>query len=66
MSVEEIKKYFDNNPPAEVIEWKPWAKITNSQNFLNNCYNLISTHKGNIDACPAYWRLKEFYEDMRK
>lgn len=66
MSVEEIKRYFDNNPPPEVVEWKAWAKITNTQVFLNYTYMLIDNYKGNIETCPAYWRLKEFYNDMRK
>lgn len=66
MTPDEIKRYFENNPPPETVDWKPWAKITDTQGFLKNCYMLIGNHKGNIETCPAWWRLREFYEDMTK
>ena len=64
MNPEEIKRYFEKNPPPLEIQWKPWAKITDTQKFLENCYITISNYKGNIENCPAWWRLKEFYQDM--
>ena len=57
----EIKSYFENNPPPESFELKPWAKITNSAKFLQSCYNALANYKGKYEDCPDYWRLKEFY-----
>ncbi|WP_262898895.1 DUF6965 family protein [Flavobacterium endoglycinae] len=34
MNPEEIKRYFDAVPPPLEVEWKPWAKITDSQLFF--------------------------------
>ncbi|MCO6148929.1 hypothetical protein [Flavobacterium sp. NRK1] len=31
---------------------------------LNSCYLAIANYKGNIEICPAWWHLKEFYQDM--
>jgi hypothetical protein len=64
MNPEEIKRYFEKNPPPQEVAWKPWAKITDSQNFLKSCYSSIANFKGNIENCPAWWHLKEFYVDI--
>jgi len=64
MNLEEIKRYFEKNPPPTSVDWKPWAKITDTQKFLDSCYVTITHHKGNIEVCPAWWHLKEFYQDM--
>ncbi|NUY81888.1 hypothetical protein HUK80_13370 [Flavobacterium sp. MAH-1] len=64
MDPEEIKLYFEKNPPPPSLDWKPWARIGDTQKFLNSCYKEISNFKGNIENCPGYWRLKEFYLDM--
>lgn len=38
MTPEDIKRYIETNlPPTEVL-WKPWAKIVDSQLFLNSYY----------------------------
>lgn len=64
MNPDEIKRYFEKNPPPQEVAWKPWAKITDTQKFLNSCYVTIANYKGNIEMCPAWWHLKEFYQDM--
>lgn len=64
MNPEEIKRYFEKNPPPLSVDWKPWAKITNTQKFLASCYSAIASFKGTYDKCPSYWHLKEFYDDM--
>lgn len=64
MSPEEIKRYFEKNPPPQEVAWKPWAKITDTQKFLNSCFIGIANYKGTIEMCPARWHLKEFYLDM--
>ncbi|KAF2342962.1 DUF6965 family protein [Flavobacterium tistrianum] len=61
MNPEEIKRYFDANPPPLQADWKPWAKITDSQLFLKSCYTGIRTFNGSLDMCPAWWHLKDFY-----
>jgi len=66
MNVDEIKRYFEKYPPPESVDWKPWAKITNTSKFLDSCYVTISYFKGNLENCPAWWHLKEFYQDMLK
>ncbi|WP_426486122.1 DUF6965 family protein [Flavobacterium sp. 2] len=38
MNPEDIKRYFETNPPPTEVLWKPWAKIVDSQLFLNSCY----------------------------
>ena len=64
MNPEDIKRYFEKNPPPASVEWKPWAKITDTKRFLESCYIAIAYHKGNIETCPSWWHLKEFYQDM--
>ncbi|WP_427874069.1 DUF6965 family protein [Flavobacterium sp. MMS24-S5] len=61
MNHEEIKRYFDNTPPPLQVDWKPWAKITDSQLFLKSCYTGIRTFNGRLEMCPAWWHLKDFY-----
>ncbi|WP_369014125.1 DUF6965 family protein [Flavobacterium anhuiense] len=61
MNPEEIKRYFDNTPPPLQVDWKPWAKITDSQLFLKSCYTGIRTFNGPLEMCPAWWHLKDFY-----
>lgn len=61
MSPEEIKRYFESFPPPKEVQWKPWATITDSQVFLNSCYTGIKNFNGNIERCPAWWHLKDFY-----
>jgi len=62
----EIKSYFDSNPPPETFDFKPWAKITDCEKFLQSTYNTLSSYSGNYEDCPAYWRLKEFYKAVRE
>ncbi|WP_116787816.1 DUF6965 family protein [Flavobacterium psychrotrophum] len=64
MNPDEIKKYFEKNLPPQQVDWKPWAKITDIQKFLNACYITIANFKSNIETCPGWWHLKEFYSDM--
>lgn len=66
MNVEDIKRYFEKNPPPVAVNWKPWAKITDTKKFLESCYVTIAVHKGNIETCPSWWHLTEFYQDMIK
>ena len=65
MTPEEIKRYFTDNPPPKELDWKPYAKIIDSRAFLDHTFILIANHKGNLETCPAWWRLKEFYEYMK-
>jgi hypothetical protein len=53
MNPEAIKRYFEKNPPPQEVDWKPWAKITDSRNFLRSCYSSIANYKGNIEYCPT-------------
>lgn len=64
MTPEEIKTYFDSNPPPFEVEWKPWAKVINTKRFLEACYTAISVYTGNYQNCPDYWHLLEFYQDI--
>jgi len=66
MSPEEIKRYFENNPPPKEVDWRPHAKITDTEGFLKHTFILIGNHKGDINKCPAWWRIQEFYQDMKK
>ncbi|WP_316633110.1 DUF6965 family protein [uncultured Flavobacterium sp.] len=66
MTPEEIKRYFEATPPPKEVNWKPWAKITDSQLFLRSCYLTIENYKGSLDMCPAWWHLKEFYTLVRR
>lgn len=64
MTPQELKEYFDSNPPPFEMEWKPWAKILNTKKFLEACYTAISVYKGNYQNCPDYWHLLEFHKDV--
>ncbi|MDR6764341.1 hypothetical protein J2Y38_004574 [Flavobacterium sp. 2755] len=66
MTPEEIKRYFENTPATEKVDWKPWAKITDSQLFLNSCYTGIRNFSGPLELCPAWWHLKDFYLHMKR
>ncbi|MBS7253298.1 DUF6965 family protein [Flavobacterium branchiicola] len=66
MTPEEIKRYFEATPPPQEVDWKPWAKITDSQVFLKSCYSTINNYKGSLDMCPAWWHLKDFYLLVRR
>lgn len=66
MNPEEIKRYFEVSPPPKKVEWKPWAKITDTDIFLKSCYTGISTFNGSLEMCPAWWHLKDFYLLMKK
>ncbi|AYN03551.1 hypothetical protein [Flavobacterium sp. 140616W15] len=66
MTPEEIKRYFEATAPPQEVDWKPWAKITDSQLFLKSCYSTINNYKGSLDMCPAWWHLKEFYMLVRR
>jgi hypothetical protein len=66
MNPDEIKRYFESFPPPKEVDWKPWAKITDSQVFLNSCYTTIGNFNGPIDRCPAWWHLRDFYLLMKK
>jgi hypothetical protein len=66
MSHEEIKRYFDTNPPPEVVQWKLWAKISDTQLFLSSCYTGIRNYNGPLEMCPAWWHLKDFYQHIRR
>jgi len=48
MNVDEIKRYFEKYPPPQSVDWKPWAKITDTAKFLNSCYVTISYSKGTL------------------
>ncbi|WP_204251701.1 DUF6965 family protein [Flavobacterium ginsenosidimutans] len=47
-------------------DWKPWAKITDSQFFLNSCYTGTRNFNGKIERCPAWRHLKDFTFLSRK
>lgn len=66
MTPEEIKRYFDSTPPPVEVDWKPWAKITDSQTFLKSCYIGINNFNGPIERCPAWWHLKDFYLHVKR
>ncbi|WP_374173181.1 hypothetical protein [Flavobacterium tructae] len=66
MNHEEIKRYFETNPPPEVVQWKQWAKISDTQLFLNSCYTGIRNYNGPIEMCPAWWHLKDFYQHIKR
>lgn len=66
MNPEEIKRYFEASPPPTEVQWKPWAKITDTQLFLKSCYTGIRTFSGSLDMCPAWWHLKDFYILIKK
>jgi len=66
MTPEEIKRYFDTTPPPQEVELKPWARITDSQLFLKSCFLTIYNYKGDLEMCPVWWHLKEFYTLVRR
>lgn len=61
MTPDEIKRYFEAFPPPKEVQWKPWAKITDSQVFLKSSYSAINNYKGPLERCPAWWHLQDFY-----
>lgn len=61
MNHEEIKRYFENNPPPKEVRLTEWANITDTQVFLRSCYSTIRNFNGPIDRCPAWWHLRDFY-----
>ena len=65
MTPQELKEYFDNNPPPFEVDWKPWAKMVNSKLFIENALMCIEQFNGRYDKCPDYWHLLEFYEDIQ-
>lgn len=66
MTHEEIKRYFESTPPPLEVNWKPWAKISDTQLFLRSCYTGIYNYNGSLEMCPAWWRLKDFYILMKR
>lgn len=66
MTHEEIKRYFENTPPPTEVDWKPWAKIFDSQIFLNSCYTGIRNFNGPMERCAAWWHLKDFYLHVKR
>lgn len=66
MNYEDIKRHFEAVPPPEELEWKPWAKITDTQLFLRSCYIGIQNFNGPVERCPAWWHLKDFYLQLKR
>lgn len=66
MNHEEIKRYFENNPPPKEVRLTEWANITDTQVFLRSCYSTIRNFNGPVDRCPAWWHLRDFYILMKK
>lgn len=66
MNHEEIKRYFESTPPPLEVKWKPWAKIVDTQLFLNSCYIGIRNFNGPLDMCPAWWHLRDFYLQIKR
>ncbi|MFD2941803.1 DUF6965 family protein [Flavobacterium notoginsengisoli] len=66
MNHEEIKRYFENNPPPKEVRLTEWANITDTQVFLRSCYSTIRNFNGPIDRCPAWWHLRDFYLLIKK
>ncbi|WP_262410476.1 DUF6965 family protein [Flavobacterium johnsoniae] len=66
MNYEDIKRHFEAFPPPLEVEWKPWAKITDTQLFLKSCYIGIRNFNGPVERCPAWWHLKDFYLHIKR
>lgn len=66
MTPDDVKRYFETTPPPKEVDWKPWARIFDSQTFLNSCYIGIRNFNGPIERCPAWWHLKDFYLLMKR
>lgn len=66
MNLDEIKRYFESTPPPQEVQWKPWAKISDTQKFLNSCYTGISNFNGTPDMYPAWWHLKDLYYQVKR
>jgi len=66
MNPEEIKRYFETNPPPKEVKWTDWAYISDTQVFLRSCYTTIRNYNGPMDRCPAWWHLRDFYLLMKK
>ncbi|AWK05896.1 hypothetical protein JI750_12915 [Flavobacterium sp. GN10] len=66
MNPEEIKRYFEHNPPPKEVRLTEWANITDTQVFLRSCYLTIRNFSGPVERCPAWWHLRDFYLLMKK
>ena len=66
MNPEEIKRYFEHNPPPKEVRLAPWANITDTQVFLRSYYLTIRNFSGPVERCPAFWHLRDFYILMKK
>ncbi|WP_255462968.1 DUF6965 family protein [Flavobacterium sp. LPB0248] len=66
MNPEEIKRYFEHNPPPKEVRLTEWANITDTQVFLRSCYLTIRNFSGPVERCPAFWHLRDFYLLMKK
>lgn len=66
MKPDDLHKYFELNPPPPTFDWKPWAKIIDTQQFLKSCFTAIANYRGDYNNCPSYWHIKEFYDDLQK
>lgn len=66
MNHEEIKRYFESNPPPKEVRLTEWANITDTQVFLRSCFSTIRNFSGPVDRCPAWWHLRDFYILMKK
>lgn len=66
MTPQELQEYFVNNPPPKEVQWKEWAKITDTKKFIESALMCIKQFKGNYNNCPDYWHLMEFYRDIQE
>lgn len=66
MNHEEIKSYFETNPPPKQVQWTPWANINDTQVFLRSCYIGILNFNGPVDRRPAWGHLRDFYILLKK
>jgi len=60
MNPDEIRRYFEKNPPPKEVAWKPWAKITDTKKFLESCYSSISNYKAILKAAQPSGISKNF------
>ncbi|MBB4804720.1 hypothetical protein HNP37_004818 [Flavobacterium nitrogenifigens] len=66
MNPEEIKRYFESNPPPKEVQLTPWVNITDTQVFLKSCYSTVRNFTGPVDRCPAFWHLRDLYILIKK
>jgi len=52
MMPQELKDYFDKNPPPFELQWKPWAKVINSKRFIEGCLIGTEAFKGHYESVP--------------